>query len=158
MANSSIETRYNSNFSDDHNPRTLEDVTQLNVQRIVQLEEEAKANRSQTDRIADGIAHFCGSTFVWVHVVWFVRMGHCQYLTRYQTFQPFPFHLSHFGCFTGSDFSLYLYPYQPEPGNAARRTAQPFRLASQFVERTRKYQNTQDAGAYRGKSRSGNRG
>jgi len=58
--------------SDYHTPRTVEDVTERNVQAILQLEEAAKANRSNADRIADLIAAFCGSmTFVWVHVIWF---------------------------------------------------------------------------------------
>jgi uncharacterized membrane protein len=57
---------------DYHAPRTVEDVTERNVQTILELEEAAKANRSDANRIADIIAHFCGSmTFVWVHVVWF---------------------------------------------------------------------------------------
>jgi len=44
--------------SDYHTPRTVEDVTERNVQAILQLEEAAKASRSSGDRIADLIAAF----------------------------------------------------------------------------------------------------
>jgi uncharacterized membrane protein len=47
--------------SDYHKLRTVEDVTERNVRTIATLEEAAKANRSQSDRLADKVAHFCGS-------------------------------------------------------------------------------------------------
>ena len=37
-----------------HKPRTVEEMTQRNVETIVQLEEAAKANRCKSDQIADG--------------------------------------------------------------------------------------------------------
>ena len=76
---------------DYHAPRTVEDVTERNVQTILELEEAAKANRSDANRIADFIAHFCGSmTFVWVHVVWFAGWILANSLPI-RHFDPFPF-------------------------------------------------------------------
>jgi uncharacterized membrane protein len=78
--------------SDYHTPRTVEDVTERNVQAILQLEEAAKANRSSADRIADLIAAFCGSmTFVWVHVIWFGVWVFANTLLGIEPFDPFPF-------------------------------------------------------------------
>ena len=78
--------------SDYHKPRTVEDVTERNVQTIAKLEEAAKANRSQANRLADKIASFCGSmTFVWVHVFWFGGWVTLNVLPRLQHFDPFPF-------------------------------------------------------------------
>ena len=75
-----------------HTPRTVEDVTERNVQAILQLEEAAKANRSNADRIADLIAAFCGSmTFVWVHVIWFGAWVFVNALPGVKPFDPFPF-------------------------------------------------------------------
>lgn len=73
-------------------PRTVEEVTERNVQAILQLEDAAKANRSSADRIADLIAAFCGSmTFVWVHVVWFAGWILANGLPGIRPFDPFPF-------------------------------------------------------------------
>src|SRR6476660_5480383 len=81
-----------STSSDYHTPRTVEDVTERNVQAILQLEEAAKANRSNADRIADLIAAFCGSmTFVWVHVIWFAGWILANSLPGLRPFDPFPF-------------------------------------------------------------------
>jgi len=78
--------------SDYHTPRTVEDVTERNVQAILQLEEAAKANRSNADRIADLIAAFCGSmTFVWVHVIWFGAWVFVNTSPGIKPFDPFPF-------------------------------------------------------------------
>jgi uncharacterized membrane protein len=44
-----------------HKPPTVEDLTRRNVETIMQLEETAKADRTQSDRIADSISSFCGS-------------------------------------------------------------------------------------------------
>jgi uncharacterized membrane protein len=77
---------------DYHAPRTVEDVTERNVQTILQLEEAAKANRSDANRIADIIARFCGSmTFVWVHVIWFAGWVLANSLPGIKHFDPFPF-------------------------------------------------------------------
>ena len=77
---------------DYHAPRTVEDVTERNVQTILELEEAAKANRSNANRLADIIARFCGSmTFVWVHVVWFAGWVLANSLPGIRHFDPFPF-------------------------------------------------------------------
>src|SRR5687767_9008307 len=78
--------------SDYHKPRTVEDVTERNVQTIAKLEEAAKANRSHANRLADKVASFCGSmTFVWVHVIWFGGWVILNLLPRLEHFDPFPF-------------------------------------------------------------------
>jgi len=41
-----------------HKLRTVEDVTERNVRTIATLEEAAKANRSQSDRLADKVPTF----------------------------------------------------------------------------------------------------
>jgi uncharacterized membrane protein len=54
------------------NGRTVDELTEQNVEKVKNLEEAARQQRTSTDRIAEKIANFCGSvTFVWVHVVWF---------------------------------------------------------------------------------------
>lgn len=71
---------------------TVEEVTAINVRRIAQLDQAAKAERSYADRIADDIARFCGSmTFVWVHVVWFGAWVIANGLPGFRHFDPFPF-------------------------------------------------------------------
>jgi len=77
---------------DYHAPRTVEEVTERNVQTILELEEAAKANRSDANRIADIIANFCGSmTFVWVHVVWFGAWVVINVAPGIPHLDPFPF-------------------------------------------------------------------
>jgi uncharacterized membrane protein len=81
-----------STSADYHAPHTVEDVTQRNVQAIVRLEENAKANRDRTDRMADAIARFCGSfTFVWVHLIWFGAWVAVNVIPGMPRFDPFPF-------------------------------------------------------------------
>jgi uncharacterized membrane protein len=78
--------------SDYHEPRTVEDVTERNVQTIAKLEEAAKSSRSQSSRLADKIAGFCGSmTFVWVHVIWFGVWVILDSLHGLKHFDPYPF-------------------------------------------------------------------
>ena len=78
--------------SDCHTPHTVDDVTERNVQTIVQLEESAKAKRDLTERMADVIARFCGSfTFVWVHLIWFGLWIVVNVLPTLPHFDPFPF-------------------------------------------------------------------
>jgi uncharacterized membrane protein len=86
------ETRVGSNSADYHTPHTVEDVTKRNVQSIVRLEEAAKANRDLTDRMADGIARFCGRfTFVWVHLILFSAWVVINIIPGLPHFDPFPF-------------------------------------------------------------------
>ena len=44
-----VKTESNSASSDYHTPRTVEDVTERNVQAILQLEQAARANRSNAE-------------------------------------------------------------------------------------------------------------
>lgn len=92
MAADSNTTAQSSSLTDYHKPRTVEDVTERNVQAIAQLEEAAKANRSKADQIADVIAGFCGTmTFVWVHIAWYSIWILVNSLPGIQAFDPFPF-------------------------------------------------------------------
>jgi uncharacterized membrane protein len=74
-----------------HKPHTVDELTERNVQTIIQLEEAAKANRSVADRVADFIARFCGSAnFVWAHLIWFA-VWIVLNLGGPAAFDPFPF-------------------------------------------------------------------
>src|SRR5690348_4514446 len=75
-----------------HQPRTVDEMTNQNVQTIVQLEETAQANRDKTDQMADVIAQFCGSfTFVWVHLIWFAAWIIVNGLPGLPHFDAYPF-------------------------------------------------------------------
>jgi uncharacterized membrane protein len=77
---------------DYYEPRTVEEVTERNVQTIAKLEEAAKANRSRSNRLADKVARFCGSMiFVWVHVIWFGAWVILNSLHGLKHFDPYPF-------------------------------------------------------------------
>jgi uncharacterized membrane protein len=81
-----------SHRSDYHKPRSVEDMTERNVQTIVELEEAARANRSGSDRIAGAIAKFCGSmSFVWAHVILFATWLILNITPGVEHFDPFPF-------------------------------------------------------------------
>ena len=74
------------------NERSAEDLTEQNVDKVSQLEESAKQNRTSTDRIAEAIANFCGSmTFVWVHVIWFGGWILLNLIPGLPHFDQFPF-------------------------------------------------------------------
>lgn len=83
----------NSEPEDDyHTPQTVEELTEQNVETIVQLETAAKANQTTSERIAEVIANFCGSmTFVWVHVLWFGAWVIANAVPGIEHFDPFPF-------------------------------------------------------------------
>lgn len=69
-----------------------DDLTQRNVEVVSKLEAAAREQRTRTDRIADGIANFCGSmTFVWVHVVWFGGWILINLIPGVRHIDPFPF-------------------------------------------------------------------
>ena len=74
-------------------PATLADqLTQENVEAILQLESEAKGERTQSDRVAEVIAKFCGTMrFVWVHVVWFGVWIVINLVPGLPHIDPFPF-------------------------------------------------------------------
>jgi uncharacterized membrane protein len=71
---------------------TGEDVTRENVLAMRQLEEAAMAKRTGADRLAAGIARFCGRiTFVWIHVAIFSAWIAYNSLPWFQAFDPYPF-------------------------------------------------------------------
>jgi uncharacterized membrane protein len=75
-----------------HRPQTVEELTQRNVETILELEEAAKSSRSTGDRFAAMIARFCGSMrFVWLHVVWFGLWIAANTIPGLPRFDPFPF-------------------------------------------------------------------
>jgi uncharacterized membrane protein len=77
---------------DRHNGRPSEALTEQNVEKVSQLEESARQQRTSTDRIAEAIASFCGSmTFVWVHVVWFGGWILLNLIPGLRHVDPFPF-------------------------------------------------------------------
>jgi uncharacterized membrane protein len=72
--------------------QTGEDVTRQNVHAMRQLEEAAMAKRTGADRVAAGIARFCGHiTFVWIHVVLFAIWIAYNSLPWFTPFDPYPF-------------------------------------------------------------------
>jgi uncharacterized membrane protein len=66
--------------------------TQSNVQKIAEIEETQRANRTPGEKVAEVIAGFCGSmTFVYVHVVWFGGWIVLNTVSTSTQFDPFPF-------------------------------------------------------------------
>ena len=74
------------------NGKSAEELTEQNVDKVSQLEQSARQQRTSTDRIAEAIANFCGSmTFVWVHVVWFGGWILLNLIPGVPHFDQFPF-------------------------------------------------------------------
>lgn len=74
------------------NGRSVEELTEENVDKVSQLEESARQKRTSADRIAEAIANFCGSmTFVWVHVAWFGGWIILNLIPGIPHFDQFPF-------------------------------------------------------------------
>ena len=72
--------------------RSAEQLTEQNVETVTKLEEEAREQRTSTDRLAEKIAGFCGSmTFVWVHVFWFGGWILLNSSPGIRHLDPFPF-------------------------------------------------------------------
>ena len=72
--------------------RRAEELTQRNVETILELERAAKEERSPSDRVAEVVAKFCGSmVFVWVHVIWFVCWILINLVPGLPHIDPFPF-------------------------------------------------------------------
>ncbi len=77
-----------------HSPHTSDELTERNVDTVIQLEREVREKRTSGDRVVDGITAFCGSmTFVWVHVIWFVAWIGLDILRHGVTFDPYPYQL-----------------------------------------------------------------
>src|SRR6267142_4360763 len=71
---------------------SAEQLTQQNVETILELERAAREERTSSDRVAEAIANFCGSVvFVWVHVVWFGAWILFNLLPGVPHIDPFPF-------------------------------------------------------------------
>lgn len=69
-----------------------DELTQQNVQTILELEKAAKEERTRSDRVAEVIANFCGSmVFVWVHVIWFSGWILLNVVPGAPHVDPFPF-------------------------------------------------------------------
>ena len=76
----------------DSRERSVDNLTQRNVEAILQLEEAAKNQRSRSELIAEGIARFCGSMrFVWMHVAWFSAWVFFNLMPGMKHIDPFPF-------------------------------------------------------------------
>jgi uncharacterized membrane protein len=73
-------------------PHDVGDVTRENVQAMRKLEELAVARRNVADRIAEFVAHFCGSiNFVWIHTALFALWIGWNSLPQLPHFDPYPF-------------------------------------------------------------------
>ena len=75
-------------------PRTVDELTQRNIDTIVELENATKADRTATERFSEVVTQFCGSVrFVWMHVILFACwvFWNASPLTSRWRFDPFPF-------------------------------------------------------------------
>jgi uncharacterized membrane protein len=100
---------------DYHKPHTVEDLTQRNVETIIQLDETAKANCSKSDRIGDAISRFCGSMmFVWAHLILFSGWIIINIMPGVHHFDPFPFTFLTLIVSLEAIFLSNLHPNQPE--------------------------------------------
>jgi len=74
------------------NGRTVEELTEQNIDKVAKLEQAARAQRTSVDRLAESIANFCGSmAFVWVHVIWFGGWILLNSIPGVRHVDPFPF-------------------------------------------------------------------
>lgn len=74
------------------NRRSVEELTEQNIQKVSKLEQAAREQRTSVDRIAEMIANFCGSmSFVWVHVIWFGGWILLNSIPGLRHVDPFPF-------------------------------------------------------------------
>jgi len=80
-----------------HKPRTVDELTERNVELVAQLDEAARSKRTPTDRVVDIITSFCGKiAFVWVHVLWFsawMVYNFLPHLPKGWRFDPYPWPL-----------------------------------------------------------------
>ena len=71
---------------------SVDQLTQRNVEAVLNLEQAAKDQRTQTELLAERIAKFCGSMkFVWVHVIWFSGWIAFNLAPGIKHIDPFPF-------------------------------------------------------------------
>ena len=80
-----------------HKPRTVDELTERNVELVAQLDETARSKRTPTDRVVDTITGFCGKiAFIWVHVLWFsawMVYNFLPHLPKGWRFDPYPWPL-----------------------------------------------------------------
>jgi uncharacterized membrane protein len=71
---------------------SVDQLTQRNVEAVLNLEEAAKEQRTRSELVAERIAKFCGSMrFVWVHVIWFSGWVFFNLMPGIKHIDPFPF-------------------------------------------------------------------
>lgn len=94
-ANGKSPTRPASTTGSKHNSRSVDDLTQRNVERIQALEHAEEAKATTADRVADTITRFSGSIrFVWISVVLVGGWVFCNMLLpKRERIDPFPFPL-----------------------------------------------------------------
>lgn len=76
-----------------HGAKSVEELTQLNVEAIAEMEEAARSKRSRVDCFVDAISAFCGRiAFVTIHVALFAFwIGFNTLLPHPLRFDPYPF-------------------------------------------------------------------
>jgi uncharacterized membrane protein len=78
--------------SRDREASSVEQLTEKNVETIVELERAARAECTFSQRASQHIANFCGSmTFVWLHVLWFAGWVAFNTLPGFTHLDPFPY-------------------------------------------------------------------
>ena len=92
---STIESSYRRSKKRPEDPqisRTVDELTEQNIETVSKLEAAAREQKTTADRIAAVIAGFCGSmSFVWVHVVWFSGWILLNSIPGIRHIDPFPF-------------------------------------------------------------------
>jgi len=72
--------------------RSVDELTQQNVEAVSRLEAAAREARTPADRIAEAIAGFCGSMrFVLLHITWFTAWILMNSIPEIPHIDPFPF-------------------------------------------------------------------
>ena len=72
--------------------RSVDELTERNIEIVSKLEEAAREEGTPANRIAAAIARFCGSMrFVWLHVVWFAGWIVLNSIPGIPHVDPFPF-------------------------------------------------------------------
>jgi uncharacterized membrane protein len=72
--------------------KSVEELTEHNVEAIHRLENEAQRSVSALDAVADRVSAFCGSTpFLWAHVIWFAAWIGGNVILGARAFDPYPF-------------------------------------------------------------------
>jgi uncharacterized membrane protein len=88
------ETRAKPQWERRARPRSVEELTERNVETIVAIEDAAKKERTTSDHVVDAVTAFCGTmSFVWLHVIWFGVWILANTLPMIPHFDKFPFTL-----------------------------------------------------------------